>query len=187
MQLSSKIEAILFYKGEPVSAKKLAILLETNEQEINNAILQLKNSLSGRGITLLSKDGEYMLGTSAEVSDIIDRVAKEELSKDIGNAGLETLSIILYKGPISRSEIDYIRGVNSTFILRNLLIRGLVERIPNPKDSRSYLYKTTFDLLSFLGISDINELPDKERIISAIDKFEKREERLEQEEDGQEG
>jgi segregation and condensation protein B len=75
--------------------------------------------------------------------------------KDLGKAGLETLSIILYQGPISRAEIDYIRGVNSNFILRNLLIRGLIERVENPHDQRSFLYKPTLELISYLGLSKI--------------------------------
>ena len=78
----------------------------------------------------------------------------------MGRAGLETLSIILYKGPINRREIDYIRGVNSNFILRNLLIRGLVERVQNTDDARSFLYKPTFEVLSFMGISKIEDLPE---------------------------
>ena len=115
----------------------------------------LDESLKNRGITLVRKDDEVMLGTSAEMSALIEKLTKEELMKDLGKAGLETLSIILYKGPVKRSEIDYIRGVNSAFIIRNLLVRGLVERVNDPKDQRGYLYRPTFDFMAFLGVSKI--------------------------------
>ena len=84
---------------------------------------------------------------------------------------METLSIILYQGPISRSDIDYIRGVNSQFILRNLLIRGLIERIDNPNDARSFLYKVSINLLANLGINKIEELPEYEQVKKDIDLF----------------
>ena len=96
---------------------------------------------------------------------------KEELSRDIGKAGLETLSIIIYRGPISRREIDYIRGVNSTFIIRNLLIRGLVEKVQAEKDQRSFLYKPTLELLSFLGVRNFEELPDYAAVRVELEKF----------------
>ena len=102
---------------------------------------------------------------------MIEELCKEELSRDLGKAGLETLSIVLYRGPITRSGIDYIRGVNSTFILRNLLIRGLVEKIPNPNDQRSFLYRATFDLLSHLGIPRVEDLPEYGNTNESIEKF----------------
>ena len=67
--------------------------------------------------------------------------------------------IIAYKGPLARIEIDYIRGVNSAFVLRNLTMRGLVERIENPKDARSWLYRVSFEFLKYLGLRSIEELP----------------------------
>ncbi|MBI2099909.1 MAG: SMC-Scp complex subunit ScpB, partial [Candidatus Vogelbacteria bacterium] len=79
------------------------------------------------------------------------------------------LTIVLYKGPLTRAEIDYIRGVNSSFILRHLSIRGLVERIPNPKDARSFLYRPTFDLFQHLGLSKIEELPEYGELISQLE------------------
>ncbi len=160
MELESKIEALLFWKGEPVSLHKLASLLGVDESKVNESISTLKEKLNGRGIVLVEKDEEVTLGTSPQLSDLIENLTKEELNKDLGKAGLETLSIVLYKGPIKRSEIDYIRGVNSNFILRSLLVRGLVEKIQAPQDQRSFLYKPTMELLSFLGITRIEDLPE---------------------------
>ncbi len=160
MTLSSRIEAILFWKGEPVSFKKLAEILDVSKEQVRDALEGLDESLKDRGITLVRKDDEVLLGTSREMSALIEKLTKEELMKDLGKAGLETLSIILYKGPIKRSEIDYIRGVNSAFIVRNLLVRGLVERISDSKDQRGYLYRPTFDLMTYLGVSKIQDLPE---------------------------
>ncbi|HEY4498607.1 MAG TPA: SMC-Scp complex subunit ScpB, partial [Candidatus Paceibacterota bacterium] len=119
------------------------------------------------------KEDEVMLGTAPELSELIQTLTKEELSKDLGKAGLETLSIILYFGPITRSEIDYIRGVNSTFVLRTLLIRGLIERVQNKADQRSFLYKPTFELLSHLGIKDIQHLPEYKVARNELEAFRK--------------
>src|SRR3989338_2183654 len=158
--LDAKIEALLFFKGEPVSIKKISELVGETQEKISEVFVVLENKLSDRGLVLMRKDDEVELRTSPDVSELISAVTKEELTRDLGRAGLETLSIILYKGPISRREIDYIRGVNSNFILRNLLIRGLVERVQNTDDARSFLYKPTFEVLSFMGISKIEDLPE---------------------------
>ncbi|NQV88405.1 MAG: SMC-Scp complex subunit ScpB [Parcubacteria group bacterium] len=158
--IDAKIEALLFFKSEPVSIKKISELIGETSEKVSEALVVLENKLSDRGLVLMRKDDEVELRTSPEMSDLISAVTKEELTRDLGRAGLETLSIILYKGPISRREIDYIRGVNSNFILRNLLIRGLVERIQNTNDARSFLYKPTFEVLSFMGISKIEDLPE---------------------------
>jgi segregation and condensation protein B len=160
MTTDAKIEALLFFKGEPVSISKLAELLGETEDEIRNGIYLLQEKLEYRGLTLVENDGAVMLGTHPEASALIEKIKKDELSRDLGKAGVETLAIVLYKGPVSRQEIDYIRGVNSSFILRNLMVRGLVDRVTNPDDSRSFLYKPTFELLSFLGISTTEELPE---------------------------
>ena len=171
LSLASQIEALLFWKAEPVSIKKLASLLGKSEEEIKAALIFLRGALSERGITLIQLENEVTLGTAKEASELIESLTKEELTKDLGKAGLETLSIILYQGPISRAEIDYIRGVNSQFILRNLLVRGLIERIDNPKDQRSFLYKPTLQLLSFIGISKIEDIPEFEIVKKDIENF----------------
>jgi segregation and condensation protein B len=171
MKLESQLEAILFWKAEPVSIKKLSSILNFGEAEIKAGIEELKKSLENRGLTLIEVEDEVTLGTSKEASTLIESLTKEELTKDLGKAGLETLSIILYQGPLSRADIDYIRGVNSQFILRNLLVRGLIERVDNPKDQRSFLYKPTLELISYLGISKITDLPDFETVRKDIEQF----------------
>ncbi|MFH0846251.1 MAG: SMC-Scp complex subunit ScpB [Patescibacteria group bacterium] len=172
LSLGAQIESILFFKAEPIKKNELAKILETSLEEIEDAVLVLENKLEDRGLVLLKNDDSLSLGTSPEMSEKIEFLRKEELVKDLGSAGLETLSIVLYKGPITRANIDYIRGVNSNFILRNLYIRGLIEKKDNPQDSRSYLYAPSFNLLSYLGISKIEELPEYDEVKKEYEKIE---------------
>lgn len=167
--LENKIEAILFFKGEPVSLKRLEEILKVNREELVNAILNLKNNLSNRGIVLLEKDDEINLGTAPQHSDLIENLQKEELNKDLSKSSLETLSVILYKNGANRAEIDYIRGVNSSFTLRALSVRGFVERVLDPKDNRRYVYKPSFELLSFMGVTSVEELPDYATISATLE------------------
>ncbi|MCF7865079.1 MAG: SMC-Scp complex subunit ScpB [Candidatus Pacebacteria bacterium] len=188
MNLEHSIEALLFWKGEPISLKELIKSLTTpdakvTEDQIHEALMALSENLKGRGITLLAnEDQEYMLGTSAEASVLIEKLTKEELARDLGKASLETLSIILYRGPIKRSEIDYVRGVNSTFILRNLLIRGLIEKKPAPDDNRTSIYTASFKLLSYLGINKLGDLPNFEAVKAELEKFKNEQENEEKNE-----
>jgi len=171
--LSKQLEAILFWKAEPITIKKLAALLNADIQAVRSGLTELETALQtrGSGLTLVQTDEEVTLGTAKELSPLIEKLTKDELSRDLGKAGLETLSIVLYQGPISRADIDYIRGVNSQFILRALMIRGLVERIDNPKDARSFLYKPTLQLLAHMGVSKIADLPDYEQVRADIESF----------------
>ncbi len=171
MNLENKIEAILFFKNEPVSFVELQKLVGASKEEIREAISKLQNEYANRGIVLMS-DGEALsFGTHPEVSDLVEKIQKEELSRDLGKAGLETLAIVLYKNPVSRREIDHIRGVNSGFILRNLLIRGLVERGESIAGERSFSYKPTLKLLEYLGITKIEELPEYENAFAKLENF----------------
>ncbi len=173
MELDARIEAILFYKTEPVSIKTLADFLNVSLEEVSGALTALSQKLQNRGVRLLTTDTHVQLITAPEASELIEQLRKDELSTDIGKAGAETLAIVLYRGPLSRVEIDRIRGVNSAFILRNLLIRGLVERRTHPTDSRSFTYAVTPSLLQHLGITAREELHDFAEVMNAIDVFEK--------------
>jgi len=169
MKIESKIEAILFWKGEPISRKKLAEILKVGQTEINESIEKLKENLKERGIVLLEKENDITLGTVPELSKLFEDLQKEELNKDLSKASLETLSIVLYKKGVTRAEIDYIRGVNSSFTLRALSVRGLIEKTIDPKDSRRYIYKPSFELLSFMGMKSVEELPDYEAVTNSIE------------------
>ena len=159
-EISKKIEALLFYAGEPLSISYLAKLLEVKKEEVNQGLESLQESIKDRGIFLVKHNDEVTLVTSPEVSDIVEKMVSDEHSRDLGKASLETLSIVSYKGPVSRKEIEYIRGVNSQFALRNLLLRGLIERKSKDGDERVILYSITVDTLLHLGLEKISDLPD---------------------------
>ncbi len=171
-QLESQLEAVLFFKGEPVSIKELATILKQSPENVRKGLMALQEGLSGRGLSLIMKDEGVLLTTARDMSALIEGLIKEDLERDLGKAGLETLTIVLYYGPLSRARIDYIRGVNSTFILRQLMVRGLIERTENPHDARGFLYKPTFELLSFLGITSCEELPNFKEVRAEIAQFE---------------
>ena len=171
MELARQLEAVLFYKSEPVEISYLAKLLTVSPDEIKAAATTLKETLTERGVRLLDTGMELSLVTAPETSALITKLTKEELERDIGKAGLEAITIVLYRGPASRAEIDYIRGVNSSFILRHLLVRGLVERAPNPVDARSFIYRPTAELLAHLGLGSAGDLPEQEKIRDEIMNF----------------
>lgn len=168
IKLESQIEGLLFYKGEDISIHKLSELLKVTLSEIEEALKLLTLSLENRGLVLVRKEDRVVLGITGELSPLIESIRKDEISKELSKAALETLSIILYKNGISRSEIDYIRGVNSSFILRNLLVRGLVEKFIDSKDNRRILYRPTFDTLSYMNITRISELPNYNEIVASL-------------------
>lgn len=180
MTLKSKIEGVLLFKNEPVSYAELSKTLKTDRGTVEEAIAELQEEYKNRGIILVSNDTEVCLGTHPSLSGLIEDIQKEELSKEIGRAGIETLAIVLYKGPVSRREIDYIRGVNSTFILRTLLIRGLIERTDPPASTgevgragsaRGYHYNPSLQLLQYLGITKKENLPEYEETIKKLREF----------------
>jgi len=163
--LNNHIEALLFLSGEPMKISQLAKILSKNETEIRIAINELEEKLSNRGLRLVQKDNKITLGTAPDSSKYCEELTKEELNKTLGKAALETLAIIIYKGfntGISRNDIDYIRSVNSTFTLRNLLIRGFLKRKLGAK--RSYVYSPSLQLLQYLGITKEKELPNYDEL-----------------------
>jgi segregation and condensation protein B len=163
--LAGAIEALLFVYGEPMELKRISKLLKIGEQETNNALDDLKKNLEqeNRGLTLIFSDDKVQLATKPDFAGLLENFIKEEFKENLTPASLETLSLIAYFGPLSRAQIDYYRGVNSGFILRNLLIRGLVERFPAPQKGNAYLYRPSFDLLKYLGISNVRELPEYDK------------------------
>lgn len=165
------MEALLFWRAEPQSVKKLAAALAVDEPAIQSGLEGLAAKLSNRGVRLVVKDDQATLGTAPELGELLERLTKEELSADLGRAGLETLTVVLYRGPAAKSEIDYLRGVNSSFTLHHLLVRGLIEKKINPRDARSVLYQPTFELMSHLGLVRLNELPEYDLIKKQIDDF----------------
>lgn len=157
--LAIQVEGLLFALGRPVSYTELAKIFGADTDTISRAAGILKNK-TGSGIVLVDDGTMLELRAAPEAAETIERLRRDEYARDIGKAGLETLAAIMYKGPLSRSDIDFIRGVNSSQTLRTLLMRGLVRRIPNPRDERSYLYEATGELYAQLGARDARDIEE---------------------------
>ena len=170
---SAALEAVLFAAGEPLSKKRLAALLGATPEELRAAALELRENLSKRGGLALIEGGEEIeLRTSAETADVVQKLRESELSRDLGKAGLETLAIILYKNGATRSEIDWVRGVNSATALRSLTLRGLIVRAEDEQDRRRIRYTPTIDALAHLGVSTVRDLPRYEEFTSSLQESE---------------
>ncbi|MBI2013702.1 MAG: SMC-Scp complex subunit ScpB [Candidatus Colwellbacteria bacterium] len=156
--LTKKLQALLFIYGEPTKISKLAEATGAPEQQVKESLEGLKSSLqeSGSGLDLMLSEDEAMLTTAAEVGETVKGAIKEELDSQLTPASLETLAIIAYLGPVSRAVIEYIRGVNSSFMLRNLMVRGLITK---DGSHRTPEYKVTFDFLRHMGVDSPEKLP----------------------------
>ena len=173
------LEALLFIHGEPISFKKIESVLGLVADECGRLIEEMKQTLEndGRGLQLIvggASGGEQkvQLATKPEFNTILENFVREELSEDLTPASLEALSIIAYLGPISRAKVEHLRGVNSIVILRSLMIRGLIERAPDPEHPGGYLYQATFDLIKQLGLRRKEDLPEYERFQGLLKVFE---------------
>jgi segregation and condensation protein B len=165
--LLSKLEALLFVSGEALSLARLEKILGVSKEEIRVAGMELAAAYqedSKRGLMIIEDGQSLLLATKPEYAPQVEALTKSELQENLSKAALEVLSIVAYRSPISRSEIDAIRGVNCSFTLRNLLLRDLISREGNPSDSRGYLYRPTFRFLESLGLGKISELPDYETL-----------------------
>lgn len=170
MPIDVLIEGLLFYKSAPQKKQTILKLFDISAEELSSAIIILQERLKTGATRLVVTDEEIQLVTCSEMAPVIEAMRKTELKADIGKAGAETLAIILYQEPISRSEIDRIRGVNSSFILRNLMVRGLVERTHN-KSRGNFEFTISTSLLAHLGISKKLDLPDFATIANALEDF----------------
>ena len=171
-ELAKKIEALLFVSGDGMTISKLASIFKKIDSEINSAILELKEHLlHEHHLDILQDQDKVSLVTGSAVSKLVEDFAIEEFSGDLTRSAVEALSTVAYKGPMRRSEIDYIRGVNSSFMIRNLLMRGLIERIRDPNDSRLYIYRISRDFLKFLGLTSISDLPEYGSFAQKLEEF----------------
>lgn len=156
------LEALLFAAGEALPKKRILTLLDISAELLAAATAELKKELTGRGLALIETDTELELRTSPDAAPVVETYRKGELSRDLGRAGLEALAIILYQNGATRSEVDWIRGVNSTAAIRSLLLRGLIERSTDTEDKRRIRYTPSVDAYAHLGVSSFSELPNAE-------------------------
>lgn len=162
METGSKIEAILLAYGEPIAISKLAKVLGEQEDMIRRIVEKLDEEYleQKRGFAILRKENSVQLVSHPDCSEFVRKLKRIEDETTLSPATLEVLSIITYRSPITRSEIEMIRGVNCSSILRSLSIRGLVDKIEESGDGRSYIYSPSFSLLKMLGVKALEELPE---------------------------
>lgn len=166
--LISTLESLLFVSGRPLKAKGLAKILELEAAPVEAALQELARQRQASGIVVLENNGEYQLASSSSHSTQVKNFLNSELREKLTDATVEVLAIIAYRQPISKAEIEAIRGVNSQYSLRHLLMRGLIEKISNPADARSFLYQTTTEFLMHLGLNSTQDLPEFEKLVQQI-------------------
>lgn len=171
--LESKIESLLFVSGKPLGIRKLAEVCQATQDEVREGIKALRERFEkeGSGLMIIQTKDSVSLGTATGNTGLIQSFLKDELTGELTRPALETLTIIAYRGPITKPEIEQIRGINCSLILRNLLLRGLIE--VDDKGGRAQpVYSITLDFLRYLGVSSVEELPDYGKL-SAPDLLEK--------------
>ena len=161
MNLKSKIESLLFVAGKPLTVKKIAELIGAKEGEVEVALKELQTHYAEQrsGLQFFSTGRQWQMGTSGENAELIATFVKEEFAGELTRPQLETLTDIAYRGPLSKAELEIIRGVNCGLILRNLLIRGLIDEEYESarKENR---FRVSMDFLRFLGVRSTQELPE---------------------------
>lgn len=167
-KLINGLEAILFVSGEAVSRATLQKTLNISSQELSEAVEEYAEVLKERaGALTLVFDVKYVrLAVQNEYTSHLEALQKSELQEGLSKAALEVLALVAYLAPVARVEIDAIRGVNSSFTLRNLTLRGLIDRRGNPEDARGFVYEPSMDFLLTLGIERIEDLPEYQKLKS---------------------
>lgn len=170
MEIKYAIEGILFAAGEPVKAAKIAAVLDAELSKVTQAVQQLKQEYDQqkRGMYIIDIDEGYQICSRPEYYIYIQEILGEQRRQALSNAAMETLAIIAYKQPITRSQIEHIRGINSDGSVNRLLERGLIEeagRLDAP--GRPILYETTQVFLRCFGLSTPKDLPPVPQINEA--------------------
>jgi segregation and condensation protein B len=161
LPLSALIESLLFVADEPVSVGRLAEALEATEGEIEQALRELEEILNQRGLRLERINTMLQMVTAPQAAAHVERFLGLAGRRRLSPAALEALAIIAYRQPVSRPEIEAVRGVNSDSVLRTLMSAGLIEEVGRAETvGRPYLYGTTFSFLQHFGLRELKELPE---------------------------
>jgi len=172
MEFSAKLEALLFFFGEPIDIHVVARMLNVSLEECEATVSHYEQALISsheRGLIVLRKGNSIQLATKPELKEIGEAIIKDEFRESLTPAALETLALVSYLGPVTRATVDYIRGVNSSYSIRNLSMRGLVER--GEEKGASFRYSPTQDFLKHIGISNIKMLPEYDRYHALLETF----------------
>lgn len=160
LALTALVEAILFVSPEPLNANQIGALLDVTPRVVKIAFEELDQLYQDRGIRLQHHNGKVQITSAPEAASLIENMLELETTSTLSQAALETLSIIAYQQPITRPQIDSIRGVNSDGVLRTLLSKGLIDDVGRAEGpGRPILYSTTTEFLKYFGLTSSEELP----------------------------
>nr|BAL52739.1 segregation and condensation protein B [uncultured Chloroflexota bacterium] len=163
LSLSARLEALLFVAPEAVSMAQLAEALRVEVEAVQQALAALEENLKGRGIRLLHHGGKIQMTTAPEVAAEVERFLNLEATTSLSRAALETLALIAYRQPITRPQVEAVRGVNSDGVIKSLLSKGLIQEAGRAEGpGRPILYVTTPAFLQHFGLRSLEELPPLE-------------------------
>ncbi len=168
IELANQIESLLFVSNKPLTVKHLAKYTKASESEIKLALNELSEARQESGVVLLMAENQYQLATHSKYTELVRSFLNADLKESLTEATVEVLAITSYRQPISKVEIEAIRGVNSQYSIRALLMRGLIEKVPNPEDARGMLYQTTTEFLQHLGLQSNNDLPNFTEVTKSV-------------------
>lgn len=164
------LESILFVSGNGLKVSDIAEQLEVKVADINASVKRLKEKYSGKsGIHLISYNGKIQFASNPEHSDVVACVLNPIRERDLSSAALETIAIIAYRQPVTRIDIEQIRGVNSEYTVQMLLKNNLIEVVGRKEAvGKPLLFGTTDEFLKRFRLESINDLPDYETLLESI-------------------
>lgn len=158
--LQGLLEGMLFAAGRPVTPAELAAAAGVPRGEIIEALRSLQQDLYGRGIRLQEHSGEWQMISAPDAAGAIERLAGLPAPQRLSPAALETISIVAYRQPVTRAQVEAVRGVDSSGVLNGLLSRGLIEEVGRSESpGRPILYGTGFEFLRLFGLESLDRLP----------------------------
>lgn len=166
--LKQKLESLLFVSSKPLHVDLLAKFAAASLEDTKTALIELSKERQNSGIVLLSVNDTYQLATHPSTTETVTGFLNSELREKLTDASLEVLAIIAYRQPITKAEIEAIRGVNCQYSIRQLLMRGLIEKSPTTKDFKGTAYQATTEFLQQLGLTSIHELPNFEGLQTQV-------------------
>jgi len=162
-QVELLLESLLFVADGPVAVSQLARVLEVEVTSVEEALERLRTAYSQKGLRIQCQGEQVQMVTAPEAAPYIERFLGLQLKSTLSPAALETLAIIAYQQPITRAQIEAVRGVNCDGVLRTLTSKGLIEEVGRLEQAgRPILYGTTFEFLQYFGLQDLTELPPLE-------------------------
>ena len=160
LPIAALVENLLFVAQEPVSIERLGTVLEISPEEVEAVLDALSQEYDRRGLRLQRHGRQVQMVTAPEAADYVRRFLGLELTGKLSPAALETLAVVAYRQPVTRADIEAVRGVNSDSVLRTLINRGMIEEQGRlDKAGRPIVYGTTFEFLQHFGLSGIDQLP----------------------------